>query len=144
MVLVFRQLQQREELGASLEQLMRRRDHALMSRQDASVIRDLEDQIESMKANIDYIQESIAESQTNIMQIEDSKVCVEFFFHAYFFRLSPNRTLNLQGDSFNSGKNSNRMKTVPVICGASVTDSGCWLLRSGIILVVCEMSEGFP
>lgn len=68
-----RQLQQREELGASLEQLMRRRDHALMSRQDASVIRDLEDQIESMKANIDYIQESIAESQTSIMQIEDSK-----------------------------------------------------------------------
>jgi len=123
-VLVFRQLQQREELGASLEQLMRRRDHALMSRQDASVIRDLEDQIESMKANIDYIQEGIAESQTNIMQIEDSKVCTGFFFHAYFFRLSPNRTLNLQGDSFNSGKNSKEMKTVPVICGASVTDSG--------------------
>ncbi|KAJ4449291.1 hypothetical protein ANN_00689 [Periplaneta americana] len=68
-----RQLQQREELGRSLDQLMRRRDHALISRQDSSVIRDLEDQIESMKANIDYVQESIAESQQNIMQIEDSK-----------------------------------------------------------------------
>ncbi|PNF31244.1 hypothetical protein B7P43_G14007, partial [Cryptotermes secundus] len=68
-----RQLQQREELGTSLDQLMRRRDHALISRQDHSVIRDLEDQIESMKANIDYIQESIAESQANIMQIEESK-----------------------------------------------------------------------
>ena len=141
---MFRQLQQREELGASLEQLMRRRDQALMSRQDAPVIRDLEDQIESMKANIDYIQEGIAESQTNIMQIEDSKVCVEFFFHAYFFRLPPNRTLNLQGDSFKSGKNSKEMKIVLVICGASVTDSGCWLLRSVIILIVCEMSECFP
>lgn len=63
---------------------MRRRDQALMSRQDAPVIRDLEDQIESMKANIDYIQEGIAESQTNIMQIEDSKVCVEFFFMLIF------------------------------------------------------------
>jgi len=132
---VFRQLQQREELGASLEQLMLRRNDALMSHQDASVIRDLADQIESMKANIDYIQESIAESQTNIVQIEDSKVCVEFFFHAYFFRLPPNRTLNLQGYSFNSGKNSKEMKTVSVICGPSVTDSGHWLLRSGIILI---------
>ena len=136
MVLVFRQIQKREELGASLEQLMRRRDHALISRQDASVIRDLEDQIESMKANFDYIQEGIAESHKNIMQIADSKVCVEFFFHAYFFRLPPNRTLNLQGDSFNTGKNSKEMKIVPVICGASVTNSGHWLLRSGIILVV--------
>ena len=135
MVLVFRQLQQREELGASLEQLMLRRNDALMSHQDASVIRDLADQIESMKANIDYIQESIAESQTNIVQIEDSKVCVEFFFHAYFFRLPPNRTLNLQGYSFNSGKNSKEMKIVPVICSPNVTDSGHWLLRSGIILI---------
>lgn len=123
---------------------MRRRDHALMSRQDTSVIRDLEDQIESMKANIDYIQESIAESQTNIMQIEDSKVCVEFFIHVYFFRLSPNRTLSLQGDSCNTGKNSKEMITVSVICGASVTGCCCWLLRSGVIPVVCEMSEGFP
>ena len=70
---------------------MRHRDHALIS-QDASVICDLENQIESMKANIDYVQESIAESQTNIMQIEDSKVCIEFLFHAYFFKLPPNRT----------------------------------------------------
>jgi Mg2+ and Co2+ transporter CorA len=86
---VFRQLQEREELGTSLEQLLRRRDHALMSRQDASVIHDLEDQIESMRANIDYIQERIAESQTNIMQIEDSKVCVEFLFLlCLFFQVS--------------------------------------------------------
>lgn len=83
--MVFRQLQQREELGASLDQLMRRRDHALISRQDRSVIRDLEDQIESMKANIDYIQESIAESQANIMQIEESKVCVGFLFLLLLF-----------------------------------------------------------
>lgn len=80
MALVFRQLQQREELGRSLDQLMRRRDHALISRQDRSVIRDLEDQIESSKANIDYIQESITESQANIMQIEESKVCVGLLF----------------------------------------------------------------
>jgi hypothetical protein len=64
---------------------MRRRDHALISRQAFSVIRDLEDQIESMKANIDYVQESIAESQTNIMQIEESKVCVGFYFLSYIF-----------------------------------------------------------
>lgn len=63
---------------------MRRRDHALISRQDLSVIRDLEDEIESMKANIEYVQESIAESQANIMQIEESKVCVGFCFLALF------------------------------------------------------------
>jgi kinesin family protein 4/21/27 len=83
--LEFRQLQRREELGTSLDQLMRRRDHALISRQDRSVIRDLEDQIESMKANIDYIQESIAESQANIMQIEESKVCIRFLFLSFLF-----------------------------------------------------------
>lgn len=59
---------------------MHRRDHALISRQDFSVIRDLEDQIERMKANIDYVQESIAESQANIMQIEESKVWAGFLF----------------------------------------------------------------
>lgn len=68
-----------------MDQLIRRRDHALISRQDRSVIRDLEDQIESMKANIDYIQESIAESQANIMQIEESKVCVGFLFLSLLF-----------------------------------------------------------
>jgi kinesin family protein 4/21/27 len=85
MMLVHRQLQQREELGRSLEQLVRRRDHALISRQNLSVIRDLEDEIESMKANIEYVQESIAESQANIMQIEESKVCIGFLFPCTVF-----------------------------------------------------------
>jgi cell division protein FtsB len=64
---------------------MRRRDHALISHQDPFVVRDLEDQIESLKANIDYIQESITESQANIMQIEDGKVCVRLLFLSHLF-----------------------------------------------------------
>ncbi|KAJ9600245.1 hypothetical protein L9F63_009470, partial [Diploptera punctata] len=72
-----RHLQQREELGKSLDQLLKRRDHSLINRHDPSVIRDLEDQIETLRANIDYVQESIAESQQNIMQIEESKERME-------------------------------------------------------------------
>lgn len=64
---------------------MRRRDHALINREDPSVIRYLEDQIESLKAHIDYIHESIAESQTNIVQMEDNKVCAEFLFLTCLF-----------------------------------------------------------
>lgn len=97
---------------------MRRRDHALISRQDPSMIRDLEDQIESMKANIDYVQESIAESQANIMQIEESKVCVEFSYLCNFlYHLGIACTLNINCIAFFSQSQKGNVKNWRVAKG---------------------------
>lgn len=64
----------RDELTRSLSETLRIRDSALMRGKEESYIRELDDQIESLKANIDYVQENIAESQRNIVQIEETKV----------------------------------------------------------------------
>ena len=64
----------RDELTRSLSETLRIRDGALMRGKEESYIRELDDQIESLKANIDYVQENIAESQRNIVQIEETKV----------------------------------------------------------------------
>jgi len=50
---------------------------------DSNLHRDFEDEIEAIRANLDYVDESIKELQENILQIEDSKVFI-FFFHCYF------------------------------------------------------------
>jgi len=42
--------------------------------QDADTLRDIGDQIETLKANISYIQDNINDCQSNIMQMEESKV----------------------------------------------------------------------
>jgi hypothetical protein len=64
----------RDELGRSLAETMRIRDRALMRNKEETYIRELDDQLESLKANIDYVQENIAECQRNIVQIEETKV----------------------------------------------------------------------
>lgn len=64
----------RDELGRSLSETLRIRDRALMRGKEESYIRELDDQLESLKANIDYVQENIAECQRNIVQIEETKV----------------------------------------------------------------------
>lgn len=50
---------------------------------DSNLHRDFEDEIEAIRANLDYVDESIKELQENILQIEDSKVFI-LFFHGYF------------------------------------------------------------
>lgn len=60
-------------MGRSLEDLIRRRDNAL-SIGETAVVLDLDEQIENIKVNLDYIQDSIREAQQSIMQIEESKV----------------------------------------------------------------------
>ncbi|KAL3252378.1 hypothetical protein MRX96_017695 [Rhipicephalus microplus] len=55
-----RSLLEREKLTRYLEKMMRKRERALQAGKD---IRDLDDQIESMRANLDYLNENIRECQ---------------------------------------------------------------------------------
>lgn len=41
---------------------------------DSNLHGDFEDEIEAIRANLDYVDDSIKELQENILQIEDSKV----------------------------------------------------------------------
>lgn len=43
---------------------------------DIASYNDLNDQVEALKANIDYIHENIQECQENIMSMEESKVTI--------------------------------------------------------------------
>ncbi|EFX66705.1 hypothetical protein DAPPUDRAFT_64459, partial [Daphnia pulex] len=63
----------RDELGRSLSETLRIRDRAFMRGKEEGYIRELDDQLESLKANIEYVQENIAECQRNIVQIEETK-----------------------------------------------------------------------
>ena len=72
-ILFNRLMANRDELGRSLTETLRIRDRALMRGKEETYIRELEDQLESLKANIDYVQENIAECQRNIVQIEEAK-----------------------------------------------------------------------
>ncbi|KZS05819.1 Kinesin-like protein [Daphnia magna] len=63
----------RDELGRSLAETLRIRDRAFMRGKEEGYIRELDDQLESLKANIEYVQENIAECQRNIVQIEETK-----------------------------------------------------------------------
>lgn len=68
---------ERKALHIELQNKTRKlRDLQLNQPHERSVIRDLEEEIETLKANLEYIQESITESQHNIVQVEESKsVC---------------------------------------------------------------------
>lgn len=71
-----RYMGKRDELTRQLSEVLRDRDRALMRGEGGSYIREVDDQLESLKANIDYIQESIADCQRSIVQIEETKVSV--------------------------------------------------------------------
>uniref|UniRef100_T1J740 Kinesin motor domain-containing protein n=1 Tax=Strigamia maritima TaxID=126957 RepID=T1J740_STRMM len=69
-----RWLEERHSLSHDLDRCVRKRDKAILERKvDDTTVRDFEDQIENLKANIDYIQENITECQANIMQMEVPK-----------------------------------------------------------------------
>ncbi|XP_075527900.1 kinesin-like protein 31E isoform X1 [Dermacentor variabilis] len=65
-----RSLLEREKLTRYLEKMVRKRDRA---REVGRDIQDLDDQIESMKANLDYLNENIRECQASILQVEETK-----------------------------------------------------------------------
>ncbi|KAG7172235.1 Kinesin-like protein KIF21A-like [Homarus americanus] len=66
-----RWLKERESLSRQLERVVRKRERA--DPMDRTGYNDLSDQVEALKANIDYIHENIQECQENIMSMEESK-----------------------------------------------------------------------
>lgn len=67
--------QQREELTKRKEKVLKKRDKALAEGTDTDrTIQSLNEEMESLSANIDYINDSIADCQANIMQMEEAKV----------------------------------------------------------------------
>lgn len=83
----------RDELSRSLSETLRIRDRALMRGKEESYIRELDDQLESLKANIDYVQENIAECQRNIVQIEETKVNYFLSSFLYFIQWKLNESI---------------------------------------------------
>ncbi|XP_034090216.1 kinesin-like protein KIF21A isoform X1 [Gymnodraco acuticeps] len=69
-----RLLKQREELTRRRERVSRKREKIAVDGADADrSLASLNEELESLSANIDYINDSIAECQANIMQMEEAK-----------------------------------------------------------------------
>lgn len=67
--------QQREELTKRRERVSRKREKMAVDGADADrSLASLNEELESLSANIDYINDSIADCQANIMQMEEAKV----------------------------------------------------------------------
>eukprot|EP00062_Callorhinchus_milii_P027346 gi/632990538/ref/XP_007884212.1/ PREDICTED: kinesin-like protein KIF21A [Callorhinchus milii] len=70
-----RLLKQREELTKRLDKVTRRREKFQQECADGDkAIHNINEEIESLSANIDYINDSISDCQANIMQMEEAKV----------------------------------------------------------------------
>ncbi|KAM6962334.1 kinesin-like protein KIF21A isoform 2-T2 [Tautogolabrus adspersus] len=69
-----RLLKQREELTRRRERVSRKREKIAVEGADADrSLTSLNEELESLSANIDYINDSIADCQANIMQLEEAK-----------------------------------------------------------------------
>ncbi|XP_041637095.1 kinesin-like protein KIF21A isoform X2 [Cheilinus undulatus] len=69
-----RLLKQREELTRRKERVFRKREKMAVEGADADrSLTSLNEELESLSANIDYINDSIADCQANIMQMEEAK-----------------------------------------------------------------------
>ncbi|KAI3366866.1 hypothetical protein L3Q82_009516 [Scortum barcoo] len=69
-----RLLKQREELTKRRERVSRKREKMAVDGADADrSLASLNEELESLSANIDYINDSIADCQANIMQMEEAK-----------------------------------------------------------------------
>lgn len=69
-----RLLKQREELTRRRERVLRKREKMTVDGADADrTLTSLNEELESLSANIDYINDSIADCQANIMQMEEAK-----------------------------------------------------------------------
>ncbi|XP_029350826.1 kinesin-like protein KIF21A isoform X1 [Echeneis naucrates] len=69
-----RLLKQREELTRRKERVSRKREKMAVDGADADrSLASLNEELESLSANIDYINDSIADCQANIMQMEEAK-----------------------------------------------------------------------
>ncbi|XP_067860907.1 kinesin-like protein KIF21A isoform X2 [Heptranchias perlo] len=68
-----RLLKQREELTKRRDKLNRRREKFVQEYVDDKTIHSINEETESLSANIDYINDSISDCQANIMQMEEAK-----------------------------------------------------------------------
>ncbi|XP_051547985.1 kinesin-like protein KIF21A isoform X2 [Myxocyprinus asiaticus] len=69
-----RLLKQREELTRRRDKIIRKRERLLADEpEDEKAIQTLNEELESLLANIDYINDSITDCQANIMQMEEAK-----------------------------------------------------------------------
>lgn len=74
-------MQERKKLHSDLDFKLKKLAEAHVQQpRDSNLHRDFEDEIEAIRANLDYVDESIKELQENILQIEDSKVFSLFYF----------------------------------------------------------------
>lgn len=68
-------IQQREELTKHKEKVIRKRDRLLREGAESEkAMLPLSEEVDALAANIDYINDSIADCQANIMQMEETKV----------------------------------------------------------------------
>lgn len=68
-------LQQREELTRRRDKIIRKKERLLAEEpEEEKTVQSLSEELESLLANIDYINDSISDCQANIMQMEEAKV----------------------------------------------------------------------
>ncbi|VVC43336.1 Hypothetical protein CINCED_3A002326 [Cinara cedri] len=73
-----RLLLERKKLHSDLDFKLKKFSEAQVQQpRDSNLHRDFEDEIEAIRANLDYVDDSIKELQENILQVEDSKVVSE-------------------------------------------------------------------
>lgn len=69
-------MEKRKTLHSTLQAKQRKMTDLLVNRpRDKTQVSDLEEEIEQIRANLDYVNDSIKEVQQNIIEIEDAKVC---------------------------------------------------------------------
>lgn len=79
-------LQQREELTKRKEKVLRKKDRLVRESPEAEkTVVPLSEEVDALTANIDYINDSIADCQANIMQMEETKVRNFIFVHRFLF-----------------------------------------------------------
>lgn len=77
-------MEKRKTLHSTLQNKTHKLTDLLVNRpRDKTQISDLEEEIEQIRANLDYYNDSIKEVQQNIIEIEDAKV--SFYLHCFYF-----------------------------------------------------------
>ncbi|GIX84272.1 kinesin-like protein KIF21A [Caerostris extrusa] len=66
-------LRREKKIGRCLDKITRKRDRALIEQRELKVIEEFDDEIESLKANIEYIHENLSECQSAITGLEEAK-----------------------------------------------------------------------
>ena len=63
----------RHKLSKKVEKYLTRREAALQAA-DSALVKEMDEQIDGLNANIEYVQEQITECQSGIMEVMEGKV----------------------------------------------------------------------